>query len=65
MESHENGFVDQPMEKKYANPMCMIDDIPYIDDLPKCDQYDDDYVIEIEANSSKKSTTCFWDEEVQ
>lgn len=65
MEIHENGFVDQPMEKQSADLMCMLDDITYIDDSPKYDQYDDDYVFEIEADSSRQSTACFWEEEVQ
>lgn len=58
-------FIDQPVEKKSADPMCMLDDITYIDYLPKYDQYDDDYVVEIKVDSSRKSTTCFWEEEVQ
>ena len=49
MENHENGFVDQIKENKYVDIMCMFDDITYIDYLPKYDQYDDDYVVEIEA----------------
>ena len=42
--------------------MCMLDDIAYMDDQPKYDQYDDDY---IKVDSSKKSTTYFWEEEAQ
>ena len=41
----------------------MLDDITSFNDLPKYDQYDDDYVVEIEANSTRKSMTCFWEEE--
>ena len=40
----------------------MLDEISYMDDLPKYDQYDDDY---IKVDSSEKSTTCFWEEEAQ
>lgn len=35
MDSHENGFTDQLVEKQFADPMCMLEDITYIDDLPK------------------------------
>lgn len=45
--------------------MCMLDVIPYIDYLPKYDQYDDDYVVEIEVDSSRQPTTSFWEDEVQ
>lgn len=64
MDSHGNGFVNQSMEDKSSDIMCMLDFIPYIDELPKYDQYDDDYVVEIEADSSRKSAACFWKEEV-
>jgi hypothetical protein len=42
--------------------MGMLDDSSYMDDLPKYDQYDDDY---IKVDSSKQSTTYFWEEEAQ
>jgi hypothetical protein len=45
--------------------MCMFDDIPYLDNLPKCDQYHDDHEVEIEVDCSKQSTTCHWQEEDQ
>jgi hypothetical protein len=32
----------------------MFDDISFMDDLPKYDQYDDDYVAEIDVDYSKK-----------
>ena len=63
MESHENGFVDQPMEDQSPYPMCMFDFIPYNDQLPKYDQYDDDYVFEIQDDSTRQSMTFFLEEE--
>lgn len=53
MDNHENGFVDQLVEKKSADLMCMFDVIPYNDELPKYDQYDDNYVVEIGDHSSR------------
>ena len=43
--------------------MCMFDDIPYLDDLPKFVQYDDDHEAQIDLDCSKKSTTYDWEEE--
>jgi len=65
MDNHENGFVDQLVERKSVDPICMIDDILYFQDLPKYNQYDDDYVVEIDTHFSKQSTTCLWEEEFQ
>jgi hypothetical protein len=45
--------------------MCMFDDFSYRDNLPKCDQYDDDHEAEIDVNYSKKPTACHWQEEDQ
>jgi hypothetical protein len=45
--------------------MCMFDDISYLDNLPNYDQYEDDYVVEIDVDCSKQSTTCCWQEEDQ
>ena len=42
--------------------MCMIGDITYIDDLPKFDQYDDDYVVQTEANLAEQSIVGLWEE---
>jgi hypothetical protein len=36
---------------------------PYLDNPPKCDQYDDDHEAEIEVDCSKKSAACHWQEE--
>jgi hypothetical protein len=46
----------QLAEEQPADMMCMFDDIPYLDNLPKCDQYDDDHEAEIDVDCSKKST---------
>lgn len=62
---HENGFVDQSVEDQSGNLMFMFDVIPYIDELPKYDQYYDDYIVEIEAEYLRKSTTCCSEEKVQ
>jgi hypothetical protein len=34
----------QVAEEQPTDMMCMFDDISYLDNLPKCDQYDDNYV---------------------
>jgi hypothetical protein len=52
-------------EGQPADMMCMFDDISFLDNLPKYDQYDDDYVAEIGVDCSKQSTTCCWEEEDQ
>jgi hypothetical protein len=54
----QNRFV----EEQSADIRCILDDIAYMDDLPKYDQYDDDY---IKVDSSKKPAPCFWEEEDQ
>jgi hypothetical protein len=41
----------------------MFDDISYLDNIPKYDQYDDDYVVEINADCSKKPMACFREKE--
>ena len=35
------------LEEKSADPMFIIDEIPSYEDLPKYDQYDDNYVLPI------------------
>lgn len=65
MDSHENGFVYKPVEKQFSDLMCMLYVIPYIDDLPKYDQYDEYYIVGIEADSSRQPMACCWEEEVQ
>jgi hypothetical protein len=48
------------VEEQPTDMMCMFDDIRYLDNLPKGDQYHDDHEAEIEVDCSKKSTTCHW-----
>jgi hypothetical protein len=45
---------DQPIDM-----ICMFDEVSFMDDVPKYDQYDDDY---INVNSSKPSTKYCWEE---
>ena len=42
--------------------MCTIGDITYIDDFPNFDQYDDDYVLQIEANIAEQSIVGLWED---
>jgi hypothetical protein len=55
----------QLTEEQPADMMCMLDEISYLDNLPKCYQYDDDHEAEIDVDCSKKSTACRWQEEDQ
>jgi hypothetical protein len=55
----------QLAEEQLADMMCMFDDIPYLDNIPKCDQHDDEHEAEIDVDYSKKSTACRWQEEDQ
>jgi hypothetical protein len=52
----------QLAEEKPAVMMCMFDDISYLDNLPKYDQYDDDYVAGIDVDFSNQSAACCWQE---
>jgi hypothetical protein len=55
----------QLTEEQPTDMMCMLDEISYLDNLPKCYQYDDDHEAEIDVDCSKKSTACRWQEEDQ
>ena len=57
-------FVDHLGEERYVDMTCMLDDVFYTDDLPQFDQYDDDYVLQTEANLTNKSAASLWEEEV-
>ena len=46
---------EQPIDMK-----CMFDEFSFMDDLPKYDNYDEDYT---KVNSSKPSATYCWEEE--
>jgi hypothetical protein len=55
----------QLTEEQSTNMMCMLDEISYLDNLPKCYQYDDDHEAEIDVDYSKKSVACRWQEQDQ
>ena len=61
---HSDFFIDHLSEERTVDMTCMLDDVFYIDDLPQFDQYDDDYVLQREANLADKSTARLWAEEV-
>ena len=52
-------------EEKSVDPLFIIDDIPSFEYLPKYDQYDDNYILQIQANFTEQSEASFWDEETQ
>ena len=55
--------IEHPEEERYVAMTCMLDDMFYVDDLPKFDQYDnDDYVFQIKSNLAEKSTVGLWEE---
>ena len=43
---------------------CMLDDVFYTDDFLQFDEYDDDYVLQTEANIIDKPAASLWEEEV-
>ena len=61
---HSDCFIDHLEEERAVDMTFMLDDVLYNDDLPQFDQYDDDYVLQTEANLADKSTTSLWKEEV-
>jgi hypothetical protein len=50
------------VEEQPADMICMFNGISSMDDLPKCNQYEDDHEAEIEVVCSEKSTACHWQE---
>ena len=62
--SNNDCFIDHFGEEISFDMTCMLDDVFFIDDLPKFHQYDDDYVLQIEASLADKSTIGLWKEEV-
>jgi len=62
--THSDCFVDHLGEERTVDMTCMLDDMFYTDDLPQYDQYDDDYVLQTEANLADKSAARLWEEEV-
>jgi len=57
--SDNDCFIDHCEEERAVDMMCMFDD-----DLPRFDQYDDDYVLQTEANLADKSAASLWEEKV-
>ena len=62
--SDNDCFIDKLGEDRSVDLTCMLDDVFYSNDLPKFDQYDDDYVLQTEASLVGKSTVGLWKEEV-
>jgi hypothetical protein len=46
--------------EKSIDLMCMFDEIYFMEDLPKYDQYEDDY---IKVDSSNQTKVCCWEKE--
>lgn len=53
----EYRFIEQYAERQSPDLMCMFDDITSFNDLPKYDQYDDNYVLQIQTNFIEQSET--------
>lgn len=51
----EDIFIEQYVEEQSSDLMCMFDDITYFDDLPKYDQYNDNYDLQIQTNFREQS----------
>ena len=62
--SDNDCFVDHLGEERSIDMTCMLDDVFYTDDFPQFDQYDDDYVLQTEANIIDKPAASLWEEEV-
>lgn len=62
--SNNDYFIDHLGEERSIDLTCMLDDVFCTDDLPKHDQYDDDYVLQTEANLTDISLAILWKEEV-
>jgi len=52
------------VEEESIDLMCMFDDIPFSNDLPKYDRYHDNYVLQTQASFTKQSRTSLEDEEI-
>ena len=52
--SNNDCFVDNLGEERSVDMTCMLDDVFYTNYLPQFDQYDDDYVLQTEANLAEK-----------
>jgi len=62
--SDNDCFIDHLGEERTVDMTCMLDDVFYTNDLPQFDQYDDNYVLQTEANIADKSAARLWAEEV-
>ena len=58
----ENRCVDQFEEKQSDSPMCMVDDISFVNDSPRFDQYVDDCDFQTDTNCAEHSAFDFWEE---
>ena len=61
---HSDCFIDHFEEERAVDMTCMLDYVLYTDDFPQFDQYDDDYVLQTEANLADKSAASLCEEEV-
>jgi len=61
----EDRFIEQYVEKQSADQMCMFDDITSFNDFPKYDQYDDNYVLQIQTNFTEQSEASLGNKEIQ
>jgi hypothetical protein len=59
----KNKSPSRLVEEQPVDMICMFNGISSVDDLPKCDQYDDDHEAETEVVCSKKPVACHWQEE--
>ena len=51
------------MMEQSVDQVCIMDDIPPMNKLPKYDQYDDDYVLQTQDNTTKQSVISLWDKD--
>jgi len=58
-------FIEQYVERKSTDLMCMFDDITSFHDFPKYDQYDDNYVLHIQTNFTEQSETSLGNKGIQ
>jgi hypothetical protein len=58
----KDEFPSRLVEEQPTDMICMFNGISSMDDLPKCNQYDDDHEAEIEVVCSKKPAACHWQE---
>ena len=59
----KNKLIGQHMVEQPVDRVCILDDIPSMNNLPGYDQYDDDYVLQTQANTTEKSVSSLWDKD--